>query len=67
MHEKIVDIQNSFWKAYKDFLQSKDVREYEKSINTLFEKYRNNELMAQFCEGLISAWAPIIYGWEKRS
>lgn len=67
MHEKIVDIQNSFWKAYKDFLQSKDVREYEKSINTLFERYRNDELMAQFCEGFINAWAPIIYGWEKRS
>lgn len=62
MHEKIVDIQNAFWKAYKEFLANRDVRQYEKTINTLFEKYRNDDLMAQFCEGLISTWAPIIYG-----
>ncbi len=65
MHEKIVDIQNAFWKAYKDFLTNRDVRQYENTINTLFEKYRNDELMSQFCEGLICTWAPIIYRWGK--
>ncbi len=46
MHEKIVDIQNAFWKAYKDFLKDMDVKQYEQSVNALFEKYRNDRPMA---------------------
>ncbi len=65
MHEKIVDIQNAFWKAYKDFLKDMDVKQYEQSVNALFEKYRNDKPMAQFCEDLIKAWVPIVFKWEE--
>ena len=60
MHEKIADIQNSFWKAYKDFLQSGDAQCYESNINTIIRKYQCGS-MCYFCEALKGAWKGIIY------
>lgn len=60
MHEKIADIQNSFWKAYKNFIKTKDMRQYNADTDAIFERYKNDGIMLNFCKGLIVAWCPVI-------
>ncbi|MEY8495783.1 hypothetical protein AALC16_22645 [Lachnospiraceae bacterium 29-91] len=60
MHEKIADIQNSFWKAYKDFMKTKDMRQYNTDTDAIFERYKSDGIMLNFCKGLIVAWCPVI-------
>lgn len=67
MHEKISNIQNAFWKAYKDFLQTMDVKQYNDAIDTLLEKHRHDRTMINFCQALCVAWTPIINGVKEWS
>lgn len=67
MHEKIMDIQNSFWKAYTDFCKSLDMAKYNEDIDVIFHKYRFDPPMPQFCLNLIFAWAPVVNGLKEWS
>lgn len=67
MHEKIKDIQNSFWKAYTDFNQTKDMKQYNDAIAALTQRYRHERTMLNFCKSLSLAWAPVINGMKEWS
>ncbi len=60
MHEKIADIQNSFWAAYKDFIRTKDMRQYNMDLDKIMDRYRHDKPMHDFCISLKFAWAPIM-------
>lgn len=60
MHNKITDIQKSFEKSYMGFHKTKDMQKYNDDIDVLFEKYRNDAMMLNFCKSLLVAWAPVI-------
>lgn len=60
MHNKIIDIQKSFERAYAAFAKTEDMARYNGDLDTLFEKYQNDELMLGFCKSLLVAWAPVV-------
>lgn len=60
MHEKICDIQNGFWKAYKDFMKSGDMKKYNEDLDIIFGKYENDGYMLNFCKSLLIAWTPVV-------
>lgn len=60
MHEKITDIQNSFWAAYKEFMKTGNMREYNHSLAVIMERYAEDPPMREFCEDLVWSWAKII-------
>ena len=60
MHEKIAAIQNAFWKAYKDFQNTKDMAKYNRDIDKIIEQYQNRTALFVFCKNRAFAWAPII-------
>ena len=60
MHEKITDIQNSFWHAYKKFSQTGDMKQYNSDVQRIIQKYSNDNPMREFCEDLTLSWAKII-------
>lgn len=65
MHEKIVDIQNSFWKAYTDFRKSKDMKQYNIDTQKICERYKFDPPMLLFCQNVIFAWAPVINNMKE--
>lgn len=67
MHEKICDIQNAFWKAYKDFSETKDMRKYNNDVDALIEKYRHDGILLNFCQNLALTWTPVINGIKEWS
>ena len=68
MHEKLTDIQNSFWKAYKDFKETKDMRQYNIDMDKILDKYRHDKKeLFDFCVSLKFAWPPIINGMKEWS
>ena len=60
MHNKIIDIQKSFERAYAAFAKTGDMAKYNSDLDALFEKYQDDELMLNFCKSLLVAWAPVI-------
>lgn len=60
MHEKIMDIQNSVWNLYKDFIKTKDMRQYNARAQALVKKYEGDELLFTFVQNIIISWVPII-------
>ncbi|MBA4699203.1 MAG: hypothetical protein H2212_07175 [Ruminococcus sp.] len=60
MHNKIMDVQKSFERAYTDYARTGNVAKYNSDLDTLFEKYRNDAIMLNFCKSLLVAWAPVI-------
>ncbi len=65
MHEKITDIQNSFWKAYKDFGENQDYKQYNTSVKEIAKKYQSDKEMLDFVKSLLIAWAPVINLWKE--
>lgn len=60
MEEDIKNIQNGFWKIYKQFTQDKDMGKYNKEVKELVGKYKGNEFLFPFCQNLAITWAPVI-------
>lgn len=61
MHEKIADIQNSFWKAYKNFRQTMDVNQWAEDIGKILDKYKNDkQYFYMFCECQFSGWSAVL-------
>lgn len=67
VHEKITNIQNVFWKSYKDFRVTKDMRQHNNEMDALMEMYKNDNAMYNFCDWLRCAWSPIINGIKELS
>ena len=68
MHEKLADIQNAFWKAYKDFKETKDMRQYNMDMDEILDRYRHDKKeLFDFCVSLKFAWVPIINGLKEWS
>ena len=65
MHEKITDIQKSFWKAYKDFRENQDYKQYNASIKAIAKKYQSDKEMLDFIKSLLIAWTPVINLWKE--
>ena len=61
-HVCIMDIQNSVWAVYREFLNGHQVPEYTEKSAALVEKYKNNKDMMLFAQILIMAWVPVING-----
>ena len=60
MHEKIAAIQNAFWKAYKDFQNTKDMAQDNRNIEKIIEQYQNRQALFAILKQLEFAWAPIL-------
>lgn len=60
MHEKICDINNSFWKAYKGFLNDHDIPKWQKKVSEIQKKYEGDSIFYPFCTNLAITWVPII-------
>lgn len=67
MHEKITDIYNSVWKAYKAFLKNGDVKAYTEQAGGIVRHYGNDPLMRQFAENLTISMVPVINALAERS
>lgn len=60
MHEKITDIQNLFWKAYKNYKGTGSMSQYNADVDGIIEKYRDDHTMLNFCKNLVISWTPVI-------
>ena len=61
MHEKLADIQNSFWNAYKNFLQTKDANHWCDEAGRILNRYRHDRHpYFAFCEATFFAWSELI-------
>lgn len=65
MHEKITDIQNSFWKAYKDFRENQDYKQYNTSIKAIAKKYQSDKVLLDFIKYLSISWTIVINLWKE--
>lgn len=65
MHEKITDIQNSFWKAYKDFRQNQDYKQYNASVKAIAKKYQSDKVLLDFIKYLSISWTIVINLWKE--
>ena len=70
MHEKIADIQNSIWKAYKDYTRHRDMKQYQADMRKVGVKYQNDPVMLRFYNNLAITWTPVIVviqqEWNRR-
>lgn len=62
MHEKISDVYNTMWKAYKQFLEDSEhsVRPINDAAYKLECKYADNEMILQFIWYQKAAWSGIV-------
>lgn len=60
MHEKLCDVNNSFWKAYKEFLNDYDIPKWQDSVADIMERYNGDSFFYSFCLNLAFTWTPII-------
>lgn len=60
IHACIMDIQNTAWAAYREFLEGYKVPEYTERSAALVEKYRDNRDMMLFAQTIILSWVPVI-------
>lgn len=60
MHEKITDIQNLFWKAYKNYKDTGSMSQYNADVDEIIKRYRDDHAMLNFCKNLAISWAPVI-------
>ena len=68
MHEKLTDIQNAFWKAYRDFNRTRDMRKYNMDMDEILDRYKHDKKeLFDFCVSLKFAWAQIINGLKEWS
>lgn len=61
MHEQIKDIQNTIWKAYTDFQETKDMNKYNQDAYDIVYKYKDHEMLKNFATNLIISWCPVIH------
>ena len=60
LHEKIADVQNVMWAAYKEFLKEYDARPINDAAKRLEEKYRLDDTVMQFIWYEKAKWAMVV-------
>ena len=60
MNNDIKDIYNTLAVIYNDFMKDLDIERYTNRAAELSKKYKNNNLMSNFCDCLIITWTPVI-------
>lgn len=60
LHEKITDVYNTMWSAYKKYLDDGHVRHINEIASELEEKYRDDKVVLQFIWYQKASWsAPV--------
>ena len=60
LHEKIADVYNTMWAAYKKYLDDGHVRHINDATSDLEEKYQDNKTVLQFIWYQKASWAGIV-------
>lgn len=60
MKNDIKYIQNYIWDMYKDFDKDLNIIKFQNRAEELCKKYKNNQLLLNFCQNLIISWTPVI-------
>ena len=60
IHNKVVDIQNAMWAAYKEALDSCSARPINDAAKRLVEKYRMDDTVMQFIWYEKAKWAIVV-------
>lgn len=60
LHEKITDVYNTMWAAYKKYLEDGHVRHINDAASDLEEKYQDNKTVLQFIWYQKASWAGIV-------
>lgn len=72
MHKIIKEMQNGFWAAYKEYINSGNMDQYNSNTNILFEKICNapNKEMAKTLKAAADffacGWAILVVGMKER-
>ena len=69
MHEKIQDVMNTLWSAYKKCATTGNTKQSNEIIGRLLKKYRRTPLFGPFASAMAMAWVPVINAMaeEKRN
>lgn len=62
LHEKISDVQNTMWAAYKEFLKYYNARPINVAARMLEEKYETDSTIIQFIWYEKAKWAVVVSG-----
>ena len=57
LHEKIADVYNTMWRAYKEYLEDGCVRHINDAASALEIKYRDFPVVIQFLWYQKASWA----------
>lgn len=57
LHEKITDVYNTMWAAYKKYLEDGHVRHINDAASDLEEKYQDNPVIMQFIWYQKTSWS----------
>lgn len=57
LHEKIADVYNTMWAAYKRYLEDGHVRHINDAASDLEEKYQEDKTVLQFIWYQKTSWA----------
>ena len=60
LHEKVTDVYNTMWAAYKKYLDDGHVRHINDAASELEKKYREDKVVLQFIWYQKASWAGII-------
>ena len=60
LHEKIADVYNTMWEAYKKYLDDGHVRHINDAASDLEKKYRDNKVVLQFIWYQKTSWSGIV-------
>lgn len=60
LHEKIADVYNTMWAAYKKYLDDGHVRHINDAASDLEMKYQDNKTVLQFIWYQKASWAGIV-------
>lgn len=60
LHEKISDVYNTMWKAYKKYLEDGHVRHINDAAYNLEEKYQDDKTVMQFIWYQRASWSAVI-------
>lgn len=60
LHEKVTDVYNTMWAAYKKYLDDSHVRHINDAVSDLEMKYQDDKAVLQFIWYQKASWAGII-------
>lgn len=66
-HKEILNIQNTIWALYKDYLAYHDMKKWNEGIENLTKEYvdKGDQQLLIFVRWLVITWCPIINGFAE--